>query len=99
MSLVVIGGSFARLNAAIGQRVGRRLPGIGHEAWLLNRQRTVIVRIGQRIVKVTVNRRRAARDPAQLCVIAAAVTRRLAGQAAAGLADRPADLGFSDTTT
>lgn len=82
MSLVVVGGGFAALNAAIGRRVGHRLPGIGDEAWLLNRQRTVIVRVGERIVKISVNRRRAGRDPAQLCVIAAAVTRRLAAQAA-----------------
>ncbi len=102
MSLVVVGGGFAALNATIGRLTGRRLSGIGYEAWLLNKHRTVVARVGPRIVKITVNRRRLVRDPTRLCVIAAAVAGRLAGrlaaQDAAAAADRPADLGVRDTT-
>ncbi len=98
MSLVVIGGSIAAFDAAIGRRLGHRLALIGDQAWLLNRRRTMIVRTGPRTVKITVNHRGRARDPGQVCVIAAAVARRLAGQAATSGADRPADLGINDTT-
>ena len=102
MSLVVVGGSFAALSATIGRLAGRRLSGIGDEAWLLNKHRTVVARVGPRIVKITVNRRRAVRDPSRLCVIAAAVAgrlaRRLAAQDAAAAAGRPADLGVWDAT-
>jgi hypothetical protein len=36
------------------RRFGRPLPGIGDEAWLLNRDRTVVLRVGEITAKVTV---------------------------------------------
>jgi hypothetical protein len=36
------------------RRFGRPLPGIGDEAWLFNRDRTVVLRVGEITAKVTV---------------------------------------------
>jgi hypothetical protein len=36
------------------RRFGHPLPGIGDEAWLLNRDRTVVLRVGEITAKVTV---------------------------------------------
>ena len=79
MSMVVVGGGFAALNSMIGRCAGRRLTGIGDEAWLVNKSRTVIVRVGAQIVKLTVSRHRAAGPvTSALVAIAAAVAGRLA---------------------
>ena len=47
-------GAFSAINGAAGRRFGRTLPGIGEQAWLLNKDRTVIVRAGLTTVKLTV---------------------------------------------
>jgi hypothetical protein len=87
MSLVVVRGSFAALNTMIGRLAGTPVAGVGDRAWLLNMQRTVVARTGDRVVKLTVSRRRAAGPvPGRLVAVAAAVADRLAhgrGQPAA----------------
>ena len=76
LSLVVTTGGIASFNVMIGRRAGTRLPGIGDEAWLLNRQRTVVARVGQQLVKLTVNRSGGAGDPGPLPAVAAVVAAR-----------------------
>ena len=45
-------GTFSAINNAAGRRSGRGLPGIGDEAWLLNKDRTLIARAGLVTVKL-----------------------------------------------
>jgi hypothetical protein len=46
-------GAFSTINGAAGRRFGRALPGVGDEAWLLDNDRTLIVRAGPTTVKLT----------------------------------------------
>jgi hypothetical protein len=46
-------GVFSAINGAAGRRLGRALPGIGEQAWLLNNGRTLITRAGRTTVKLT----------------------------------------------
>ena len=63
----------------IGQRSGRRggrvVPGIGDEAWLLNRGRTVVFRLGPAYGKVTLS---GPGDPSLVAQLAATAAARLA---------------------
>ncbi len=79
LSVVAARGAVADLNLRFGRR-GTPLPGIGDEAWLLSRGRTVIVRVGPQVAKVTVSGRGAARVPASLDRLAAVIAARLAEQ-------------------
>jgi hypothetical protein len=79
ISLVVTEGSMASFNEMIGRRAGTRLTGVGDEAWLLNKQRTVVTRVGRRLVKLTVNSSGRTSQPDRLPAIAAMVAARLAG--------------------
>lgn len=81
LSVVAARGAVADLNLRFGRR-GTPLPGIGDEAWLLSRGRTVIVRVGEQVAKVTVTGRGrgSARAPAPMDSLAATVAARLAGQ-------------------
>ncbi|MGH3400550.1 MAG: hypothetical protein ACRDPO_38305, partial [Streptosporangiaceae bacterium] len=85
LSVVAARGAVADLNLRFGRR-GTPLPGIGDEAWLLSRGRTVIVRAGAQVAKVTVtvtvtvSGRGAARAPVPLDRLAAAIAARLAEQ-------------------
>jgi hypothetical protein len=79
LSVVAARGAVADLNLRFGRR-GTPLPGIGDEAWLLSRGRTVIVRVGAQVAKVTVSGRGAARAPVPLDRLAAAIAARLAEQ-------------------
>ncbi|HEX3388121.1 MAG TPA: hypothetical protein VHT94_03705, partial [Streptosporangiaceae bacterium] len=56
LSVVAARGAVADLNLRFGRR-GTPLSGIGDEAWLLSRGRTVIVRQGAQVAKVTVTGR------------------------------------------
>jgi hypothetical protein len=73
LSVIVAGGGVAGLNTAIARRMGTPLPGIGDQAWLLNRERTVIVQVGLRVTKLTASKSR----PGSLPVLAAVVAARL----------------------
>jgi len=75
LSVVAARGAVADLNLRLGRR-GIPLPGIGDEAWLLSRGRTVIVRQGVQVAKLTVTGRGA---PA-LDALAAALAERLADE-------------------
>jgi hypothetical protein len=88
MSLVVTEGGLASVNEMIGRRAGTRLAGVGDEAWLLNRQRTVVARVGRRLVKLTVNSRGTTSQPDRLPAIAAMVAARLAGDDLASASDQ-----------
>ncbi len=79
LTVVAAHGAVADLNLRFGRR-GTPLPGIGDEAWLLSRGRTVIVRVGPQVAKVTVSGRGAARAPVPLDRLAAAIAVRLAEQ-------------------
>jgi hypothetical protein len=79
LSVVAARGAVADLNLRFGRR-GTPLPGIGDEAWLLSRGRTLIVRAGAQVAKVTVTGRGAARAPVPLDRLAAAIAARLAEQ-------------------
>jgi hypothetical protein len=77
--VVAARGAVADLNLRLGRR-GTPLPAAGDEAWLLSRGRTVIVRVGPQVAKVTVSGRGAARAPVPLDRLAAAIAARLAKQ-------------------
>lgn len=80
LSVVVAGGSIGDI--LIGRR-GTPLEGVGDEAWRLNRGRTVIVRTGSRVAKLTLSGRGAAGlSGIPLDSLAATVADRLAGLAA-----------------
>jgi len=86
MSLVVTGGGIASFNEMIGRRTGTRLAGVGGEAWLLNRRRTVVARVGSQLIKLTVSNRGSAGHPGRLPAIAAVAAARLADRARRGSA-------------
>lgn len=46
-------GVFSTINRAAGNRFGRVLPGIGDKTWLLNSDRTAIIRAGRATAKLT----------------------------------------------
>jgi hypothetical protein len=71
-------GAFNAINGAAGRRFGRALPGIGEEAWLLNKDRTVIVRAGLTTVKLTLTGLPPAARAAALIPLARLVAARLA---------------------
>jgi hypothetical protein len=83
LSVIVAGGGVAGLNTAIARRMGTPLPGIGDRAWLLNRERTVIVQVGAQVSKLTASKSR----PGSLPALASVVAARLA--AAAPVHDAP----------
>jgi hypothetical protein len=71
LSVIVAGGGAAGLNTAIARRMGTPLPGIGDQAWLLNRERTVIVQVGAQVTKLTASKSRPGSLPALASVVAA----------------------------
>jgi hypothetical protein len=75
LSLIVASGAVADLNLRLGRRGGQPLPGAGDEAWLVSRSRTVIVRVGAQVAKLTVTGR--AHAPVPLATLAAAIGARL----------------------
>ncbi len=71
-------GVFSAINGAAGRRFGRALPGIGEQAWLLNDDRTLIVRVGLTTVKLTLTGLPPAARVAALIALARLVAARLA---------------------
>jgi len=87
VSITVVDGGLGGLSSGPARRFGRRMPGIGDEAWILNRDRTAVVRVGTLTAKITINDRRPAGQrvtdqPGLISELAATVAARLAEQAA-----------------
>jgi len=55
LSLTVAEGRLGEIGQRSGSRGGRAVPGIGEEAWQLNRGRTVVFRLGPAYGKVTLS--------------------------------------------
>jgi hypothetical protein len=73
-------GGIAQFNLRIGRGRGTPLPAIGDEAWLLNRRRTVVLRVGEHVAKLTLSRSRGAQPPVPLEALAQTVAGRLAAR-------------------
>jgi hypothetical protein len=54
-SVTVANGALGGLSSGPARRFGRPLPGIGDEAWIMNRDRTAVVRVGTLTAKVTIS--------------------------------------------
>jgi len=54
-SVTVADGALGGLSSGPARRFGRPLPGIGDEAWIMNRDRTAVVRVGTLTAKVTIS--------------------------------------------
>ena len=83
VSLTVAAGALGGLSSGPARRSGRPVPGIGDEAWLINRHHTVVFRVGNHTGKVTVS-------GAASCALPPDVLPRLA-TTVAGLAASMAD--------
>jgi hypothetical protein len=55
LSVTVTGSRLGEIGQRSGSRSGRAVPGIGEEAWQLNRGRTVVFRLGPAYGKVTLS--------------------------------------------
>lgn len=79
LSLAVMNeGAFSAVNRGAGRRFGHTIPGISEEAWLLNGDRTIIVRAGPATVKLTLAGLPPAARAAALIPLARIVAARLA---------------------
>ena len=78
VSLITTSGRVGEMNARAARRSGRPLPGIGETAWLINRDRTVVVRAEGKTVKLTVRGGPARVPPGAVTRLAAIVAERLA---------------------
>ncbi len=77
MTVTVADGLLGAVSAGPARHLGRPLPGIGDEAWLLNHDRTAVVRVAGLTAKITFIGRRGPVHPAVLPGLAAAVAARL----------------------
>ena len=76
--IVTVADGFLGGLASLARRRGHQLAGIGDEAWLLNRDRTVVLRAGGRTAKVTLGGSAARSLPPDVVTrLAAAVAKRL----------------------
>jgi hypothetical protein len=46
-------GTYSAIDRAAARRLGRALPGIGDEAWLIKGDHTIILRVGRSTVKLS----------------------------------------------
>jgi len=85
VSVTVATGALGGLSSGPARRWGRPVPGIGDEAWLINRHHTVVFRVGDHTGKITVS-------GAASCALPPDVLPRLgttvAGRLAGSVADR-----------
>jgi hypothetical protein len=97
VSITVATGALGGLSSGPARRWGRPVPGIGDEAWLINRHHTVVFRVGDHTRKITVSGAAScALPPDVLPRLATTVADRLAASAAgqqAGGAPSPETLG------
>ena len=75
LSLTVTGSRLGEIGQRSGSRGGRAVPGIGEEAWQLNRGRTVVFRLGPAYGKVTLS---GPGEPRLVAHLAATAATRLA---------------------
>jgi hypothetical protein len=76
--IVTVADGFLGSLASLARRRGHPLPGVGDEAWLLNRDRTVVLRAGGRTAKVTLGGSAARSLPPDVVTrLAASVAERL----------------------
>ena len=83
VSVTVAEGALGGLSSRPARHFGRQMPGIGDEAWILNRDRTAVVRVGTLTAKITIDDRgvagqRVIDQPAVISELAATVAARLA---------------------
>jgi hypothetical protein len=76
--LITASGQAAAMDADATRRAGRPLPGVGEEAWLVNRGRTAVVYAEGKTVKLTILDRSARVPPGAVTRLAATVAERLA---------------------
>lgn len=86
VSVTVAEGALGGLSSRPARHFGRQMPGIGDEAWILNRDRTAVVRVGTLTAKVTINDRgvagqRLIDQPGVMSELAATMAARLAKHA------------------
>jgi hypothetical protein len=96
VSITVAKGPLGGLSSGPARRWGRPAPGIGDEAWLINRHHTVVFRVGNHTGKITVSGAASCALPDVLPRLATIIVGRLTGPAdrMTGPADRmtgPAD--------
>jgi hypothetical protein len=80
LSLIVVGGGVAKFNTMISSKVGKPLGGVGDAAWLLAKDRTVVVRLGDQVAKITASGAGVERRPDLLANLAATVATRMSQQ-------------------
>jgi len=78
VSVTVADGALGGLSSGPARRFGRPLPGIGDEAWILNRDRTVVVRVRALTAKITINDRASVNTYEVVSRLAAVLATRLA---------------------
>jgi len=78
LSVTVTGSRLGEIGQRSGSRGGRAVPGIGEEAWQLNRGRTVVFRLGPAYGKVTLS---GPGEPHLVAHLATTVANRLAAAA------------------
>lgn len=88
--VTVADGALGGLSSGPARRFGRSLPGLGDEAWILNRDRTVVVRVGTLTAKITINDRGPLDTYGVLNGLAAVLAARLA-EHVSGRADDAAE--------
>ena len=81
LSLTVATGGIANFNTMISRNAGTPLPEVGDAAWVLNKDRTVIVRVGEQVAKITASGHGLERRPDLLAIAARTVAARLSEQA------------------
>jgi hypothetical protein len=81
LTVMIVSGHVAGLNLEAARKRGAPLPGVGDEAWLVNRDRTVVVRVGPRAAKLMLSGGTGPQDAHLLAALAATVAARLAAQA------------------
>jgi hypothetical protein len=86
VSVTVAEGALGGLSSRPARYFGRQMPGIGDEAWILNRDRTAVVRVGTLTAKITINDRgvagqRVIDQPGVISELAATMAARLAEHA------------------
>jgi hypothetical protein len=80
LTVMVVSGRVADMNLWAARKRGVPLPGVGDEAWLVNREPAVLVRAGAQAVKLMLSGGTGPQDAHLLAALAATVAARLAAQ-------------------
>jgi hypothetical protein len=71
-------GAYSAIDRAAARRLGRALPGLGDEAWLIKGDHTILMRVGRSTVKLTLTDSPPSGRAALLIPLAHIVAARLA---------------------